>query len=151
MDPITRFFKISAVFLDIDDIIDVELCSQQISFMLIGAIVCTQIRGILIKMIRFFSYFSSVYVFTSNAVVIFLIELMGLYFISSILLIRMNIPVEYREFITQIIGPNLQFNFYHNWFDFIFLISAFVTIGFLMVTITYRRFHYSFNDQIKID
>ena len=145
LDPITRGFLILAVFLDIDHIVNVEFWSQQISFVMIGAIVCNQIRGILIRIMRVFSYFSSV--FTSNAVVLFLIELMGLYFISSILLIRMNMPSEYRKFITQIIGPNLKFDFYHEWFDIIFMISSWVTIGFLVVTIAYRRFHYS--DQIN--
>jgi len=144
LDPITRSFLILAVFLDIDHIVNVEFWSQQISFIMIGAIVCTQIRGILIKMMRFISIQS---VFSSNAVVLFLIELMGLYFVSSILLIRMNMPEEYRQFITDIIGPHLQFDFYHNWFDFIFVISGLVTIASLVATIAYRRFHYS--DQIS--
>ena len=141
LDPITRGFLILAVFLDIDHIVNVEFWSQQISFIMIGAIVCTQVRGILIRIMRVFSYFSSI--FTSNAVVLFLIELMGLYFISSILLIRMNMPSEYRKFITQIIGPKLKFDFYHQWFDIIFIISGWTTIAILCVSIAYRRFYYS--------
>ena len=104
MSSITQGFLILAVFLDIDHIVNVEFWSQQTSFIMIEAIVCTQIRGILIGIMRVFSYFSSI--FTSNGMVLFPIELMGLYFISSIFLIRMNMPSEYRIFITQIIGPS---------------------------------------------
>lgn len=91
-----------------------------------------------------------------------------MYFVSSVLLMRMNMPVEYRfdlsevttiyiqnflngtsyfkffwsvifcvllfknfrSIITEVLG-GLQFNFYHQWFDLMFLISALVSIAFL--------------------
>lgn len=43
---------------------------------------------------------------------------------------RMNMPAEYRIIITQVLGE-LQFNFYHRWFDVIFLVSALSSIVFL--------------------
>lgn len=53
---------------------------------------------------------------------------MGMYFCSSVLLMRMNMPSEYRVIITEVLG-GLHFNFYHRWFDVIFLVSALTTIG----------------------
>lgn len=42
----------------------------------------------------------------------------------------MNMPAEYRIIISEILS-GLHFNFYHRWFDVIFLISALASILFL--------------------
>lgn len=125
-DPITRGFEIAVDYLGIQ--FDVKFWSQHISFILVGIIVVTSIRGLLITLTKFFYAISSSR--SSNIIVLALAQIMGMYFVSSVLLMRMNMPPEYRSIITEVLG-DLQFNFYHRWFDVIFLVSALSSIVFL--------------------
>ncbi|XP_054282544.1 Golgi pH regulator [Macrosteles quadrilineatus] len=125
-DPVTRGMEIAVHWIGIN--IDVGFWSQHISFFLVGCIVVTSIRGLLLTLAKFFYAISSSK--SSNIIVLILAQIMGMHFVSSVLLMRMNMPPEYRIIITQVLG-DLQFNFYHRWFDVIFLVSALSSIGFL--------------------
>ncbi|XP_072039877.1 LOW QUALITY PROTEIN: Golgi pH regulator-like [Amphiura filiformis] len=125
-DPISKGVEILVYWFGIE--FDVKFWSQQVSFILVGIIIVTSIRGLLIKLTKFFYTMSSSK--SSNVIVLCLAQIMGMYFISCVLLMRMNVPPQYRLIITEVLG-DLQFNFYHRWFDVIFLISALSSIGFL--------------------
>jgi len=126
VDPITKSIEILVHYFGIQ--FDVHFWSQQVSFILVGILIVTSIRGLLITLTKFFYAISSSK--SSNIIVLALAEVMGMYFISSVLLMRMNMPEQYRQIITKVLG-DLQFHFYHRWFDVIFLVSAIASIGFL--------------------
>jgi len=126
VDPVTRGLEIAVHWIGLS--IDVNFYSQHVSFLLIGCIVVTSIRGLLLTLTKFFYAISSSK--SSNVIVLLLAQIMGMYFVSSVLLMRMNMPPEYRTIITQVLG-DLQFSFYHRWFDVIFLVSALSSIAFL--------------------
>lgn len=110
--------------------LDVEFWSQNISFFLVGCIVVTQMRGFLLFFLRRFRAWSTVH--SSNSIILLLVEMMGMYFIASILLMRMNVPLQYRRIITSALGE-VEFHFYHHWFDVIFILSAISTVALLYV------------------
>ncbi|CAN0010366.1 unnamed protein product, partial [Ectocarpus fasciculatus] len=60
--------------------------------------------------------------------------LMGTYFTSSVILMRVNLPPRHRVAITAVLG-GMRFSFYQRWFDTVFLISGCVT------AITLLAFH----------
>lgn len=127
-DPVTHIIEISVDRMGIP--LDVSFWSQYISFFLVGVIAVTSVRGLLITMTKFFVSISNATSSLSNCIVLLMAQIMGMYFVSSVLLMRMNVPEEYRLILTRILG-DLKFNFYHRWFDVIFLISAVSSIVFL--------------------
>jgi len=130
-DPISKIIALILKYVvNLDEGV-VHFWSQHASFILVGIIVATQMRGFLINLVRLFHSWSSVH--TSNFIIALSSEIMGMYFVSSVLLIRMNLPMEYRRIITDVLG-DLEFHFYYHWNDLIFLISALVTISFLALS-----------------
>ncbi|KAL3318048.1 Golgi pH regulator B [Cichlidogyrus casuarinus] len=140
-DPISRSIDIAVHYLGFE--FNVKFWSQQISFWLVGIIVITSIRGLLITLTKLFHALANSK--SSHVIVLVIAQVMGTYFISSVLLLRMNMPEEYRTMLTQVLG-DLQFHFYHRWFDVIFLVSAICSIGFL-----YMAHHSSQNFDLKLE
>lgn len=58
-----------------------------------------------------------------------------------VILMRMNMPSEYRMIISEVLG-DLEFSFYHKWFDRIFLVGlgCWENAGGLITLIHLRRF-----------
>lgn len=97
-DPVTRGTEIIVHYLGLD--IDVAFWMQHVSFILVGVMIVTSIRGLLITLTKFFYAISSSK--SSDIIVMGLAQIMGMYFVSSVLLMRMNMPESYREIITQV-------------------------------------------------
>jgi hypothetical protein len=53
-------------------------------------------------------------------------------------MMRMNMPAQYREIIARVLG-DLEFNYYHRWFDTVFLVTAVLSVVFVVAAEKYKQ------------
>ncbi|KAJ2376024.1 hypothetical protein GGI05_007065, partial [Coemansia sp. RSA 2603] len=119
-DPVTSALTLAATHVSPD--FDMAFWSQQLSFAMVGIMVIGSIRGLLIQFTKLFSMPFTSIVKPSN-IVLFLAQIMGMYFVSCILMMRMSLPPKYRPMISAVLQTT-GFYFYKRWFDIIFLVSV---------------------------
>ena len=133
-DPITNGLQKLVYFTGLQ--IDVMFYAQNLSFVFVGYLVFSNVRSFLLNMSNIFSAISSANSFRVFGV--FLTWLMGMYFVSFVLLMRMNMPPEYRRIVTEVLGA-IQFSFYQHWFEEVYLLSVFSTLVIAYVTNKMQR------------
>eukprot|EP00698_Gefionella_okellyi_P017496 TRINITY_DN5126_c0_g1_i3.p1 TRINITY_DN5126_c0_g1~~TRINITY_DN5126_c0_g1_i3.p1 ORF type:complete len:371 (+),score=73.47 TRINITY_DN5126_c0_g1_i3:349-1461(+) len=117
-DPITRMLAF-AVALVAD--IDRGAWAMYASFLLVGMLALSAVRGFLVNFNRIFHVvYGGV---PPAAAVLLVVQVMGMYLLSTILLLRGAVPPAYKTIITQQ-ASTLHFDFYHRWFDALFIVSA---------------------------
>ncbi|KAJ2644477.1 hypothetical protein GGF44_000604 [Coemansia sp. RSA 1694] len=119
-DPVTSALTLAATHVSPD--FDMAFWSQQLSFAMVGIMVIGSIRGLLIQFTKLFNTSLSSMVSPSN-IVLFLAQLVGMYFVSCMLMMRMSLPPKYRPMISAVLQTT-GFYFYKRWFDIIFLVSV---------------------------
>ncbi|KAK3274637.1 hypothetical protein CYMTET_17188, partial [Cymbomonas tetramitiformis] len=125
LDPVSSAFAVVLRNYNIE--FDVALWSQYIAFLFIGIIIANSMRGFLKNMAKFFSAVSGGSAL-SRPLVLFVTEIMGLYFVSSVLLIHGKLPPQHRGIITDVLGGEIEFHFYQDFYDLIFIASAMLSI-----------------------
>eukprot|EP00850_Spirogloea_muscicola_P000271 SM000001S04673 [mRNA] locus=s1:1579441:1582944:+ [translate_table: standard] len=136
-DPVSTTISLSLHYFHVQ--LNVALWSQYISLLFTGVLITVSLRGFLFNLMRLLFTMSGGASGVGSNVVLFLTEIMGMYFISLILLIRKSLANRYRVIITDVLGGDIQFNFYHRWFDAIFVASAILSIFFIAAHHTSRR------------
>ncbi|KAJ2839346.1 hypothetical protein FBU31_000716 [Coemansia sp. 'formosensis'] len=119
-DPVTSALTLAATHVSPD--FDMAFWSQQLSFAMVGIMVIGSIRGLLIQFTKLFNTSLSSMLSPSN-IVLFLAQLVGMYFVSCMLMMRMSLPPKYRPMISAVLQTT-GFYFYKRWFDIIFLVSV---------------------------
>ena len=105
--------------------VDPEVLAQYLSLLLIAFLVINSMQNFILQLVKlFFAFGGGV---TTDALVLFTTEMVGLYFISSVLLIREQLPERYRQSVTDALGADLEFRFYAKFYELIFMASAALT------------------------
>ncbi|KAI8883005.1 hypothetical protein K501DRAFT_220172 [Backusella circina FSU 941] len=121
-DPITNM--LSMMISHFDDVkIDAAFWSQQLSFWFAGVIVFGSVRGFMKLLTRVLDMFLFKITFSSSNRILFVAHMMGMYFLSSVLMMQLSLPTEYRYLL-----HSTEFDFFKHWSDVIFVGSSLVSL-----------------------
>jgi len=98
---------------------EANFLAETISFIMVGVLVFNSFRGLLVTLGRIFHQVGPR---DASLVALLLTEIMGQYLLSSIIMMDMNLPVQYRSAIFL-----KKFEFFRVWSDALFLISGFAS------------------------
>ena len=136
-DPISRALSVLVMAKSSVEYVDPKVLGQYLSLLFIACIVGASLRNFLNAVFRLFSAAGGSGGSATTMLVLFTAEVQALYFLSSVLLIRNNLPAKYRGFITAAMGGDGEgnrdedFTFFQNHFDLIFLASTAVSVALL--------------------
>lgn len=127
-EPISRLVAFAVTRLTHGEVaVDVRLLAQYTTLLFIGGISAVSLRGFLRSLRQMLS--SAKTSGSASALVLLLSELTGFYTISSLLLLRRNVPVKDRQVMDAVLGGSLEFQFFHRWFHVAFLASAILSLA----------------------
>ncbi len=137
-DPVTKaLMRMSYVTGIVLDEGAIQFWTQHLSFVLIGIVLFSNVRTFLITLSKVFSFWAAGAV-SADLLGLFLGWIMGMYFISQVMLMRTQIPEQYRGIVTETMG-HVNFAFYDRFFDKMFLLSATCSIVVLSVLRTTKK------------
>lgn len=119
-DPATRTLELLLHWLQVP--LDVKLLTPYLSLLLLGCIIALTIRGFFEKLLTAFRYMNSAV--SSDVFALIMSEVMGIYFSACLLLARVYLPQSYRDSLTQVLAPSLDFRAFHLHFDRVFVLSS---------------------------
>ncbi|KAF8819946.1 putative G protein-coupled receptor 89 isoform 5 [Cardiosporidium cionae] len=134
MDPSTRL--LSAAFSLFHISTDISFWAPYVSMILMGWIIALNIRGFIEKALIAFRYLSTP--ISSNVLALIMSEVMCLYFSACALLMRMHLPLQYREAISEVLGQSLDFSAFHFHFDVVFVISCGMSLLLIIISQNFK-------------
>ncbi|GAX79959.1 hypothetical protein CEUSTIGMA_g7398.t1 [Chlamydomonas eustigma] len=141
-DPVGFFLSLALKRMSHGELVlDVQVVSQYLTLVFIAAISVMSLRAFLRSLRKIFSFVKGGG--TASNLVLLLTEVTGFYAISSLLLIRKNVPLRYRHDMDLALGGDMDFQFFHRWFNGLFLASATVAI-----IIFYTQYQASLSDPL---
>ena len=125
IDPVTKSIMRLCYWTNIHlDQITIEFWTQHLSFLMIGVVVFANVRGFLNTIGKMFASLAAGAV-SADLLGLVMAWVMGMYFLSQILLMRNSIPEKYRGIVSSL---PVNFTFFYHWFDEIYLLSIATTV-----------------------
>jgi hypothetical protein len=100
---------------------NVQLWSKEISLIFVGCIIISSVKTFFTEVLKVLKIVDRQE--HARSLVLFSAQLVGLYAASTILMLRLNLPPENRQVLTEILNA-IKFDFFEKWFDAIYVFSA---------------------------
>ena len=138
-DPVTAGFHFALAFMHLPN---AQVWLQPVSFVFVGGLVLSAIRGFFVNFDSIFRAAVGVQASQrrqvrggggngafcgrrrSSIALLLLAQITGTYAVATVLTMRMSLPELSRHRLTTSVGADIDFVFYHRWFDVFFVLAS---------------------------
>ncbi|KAI8343298.1 Abscisic acid G-protein coupled receptor-domain-containing protein [Chlamydoabsidia padenii] len=125
-DPITNTLSLMIGHFGTNLPLDPKFWSQQLSFWFAGIIVFGSVRGALKLLTKILRNFTQQLTISTSNIILFIAHMLGMYFLSSVLMMQVSLPPDYRYLISSTL-EHTEFTFFQRWSDIILVLSSLIT------------------------
>ncbi|ORX61860.1 hypothetical protein DM01DRAFT_319535 [Hesseltinella vesiculosa] len=126
-DPVTNLLSWMMARAGNNVHMDPNFWSQQLSFWFAGIIVSRTMRGFFQLVTKIIGHFLSTMAIDDSQILLMMANLMGMYFLSSVVMMQLSLPVDYRYLLASSL-EHVEFTFFQHWADLIVFIASVCTI-----------------------
>lgn len=151
LDPINKLMRLIVTIFNVNiDAQNIDIICSNMSFIIFGFLIIINVRSFAKNIIQCFKIIVKRYladILSTDMVVYMLSEILGVYFVSTLLMMQNTFPYQFKQNINKVLGE-INYTVLYNRFDTVFIVSSLVSMLVIWANLKIRESKWKNSDTL---